>query len=230
MPFNYNLTYRQTKNAEPLVAPLYYHYPTDTTVANVEDEFMWGENILVAPVLQKGMMQRKIILPAGNWYQFNGDNIVYKDSVVEALSIQSIPVFVKSGSFIPSLQSLSSKGFNQSLQFNKLKIDYYFDNKLSTYTLYDDDGNNKNAIAKGEYELISFAAIPTAEKLTITVKSNNGNYPGKTVVRKLLMVINGREKFGKLYVNGKLKSLQTVGLKQQFNLNFTGKTITIELK
>lgn len=230
LPFNYNLTYRQTKNAEPLVAPLYYHYPTDTTVANVEDEFMWGENILVAPVLQKGMMQRKIILPAGNWYQFNGDNIVYKDSVVEALSIQSIPVFVKSGSFIPSLQSLSSKGFNQSLQFNKLKIDYYFDNKLSTYTLYDDDGNNKNAIAKGEYELISFAAIPTAEKLTITVKSNNGNYPGKTVVRKLLMVINGREKFGKLYVNGKLKSLQTVGLKQQFNLNFTGKTITIELK
>ncbi len=230
LPYNYNLTYRQTKNAEPLVAPLYYHYPTDTTVANVEDEFMWGENILVAPVLQKGLMQRKIILPAGNWYQFNGDNIVYKDSVVEVLSIQSIPVFVKGGSFIPSLQSLSSKGFNQSLQFNKLKIDYYFDNKLSTYTLYDDDGNNKNAIAKGEYELISFAAIPTAEKLTITVKSNNGNYPGKTVVRKLLMVINGREKFGKLYVNGKLKSLQTVGLKQQFNLNFTGKTITIELK
>ncbi len=230
LPYNYNLTYRQTKNAEPLVAPLYYHYPTDTTVANVEDEFMWGENILVAPVLQKGMMQRKIILPAGNWYQFNGDNIVYKDSVVEALSIQSIPVFIKSGSFIPSLQSLSSKGFNQSLQLNKLKIDYYFDNKPSAYTLYDDDGNNKNAIAKGEYELISFAAIPAAEKLTITVKSNNGNYSGKPVVRKLLMVINGREKFGKLYVNGKLKSLQTVGLKQQFNLNFTGKTITIELK
>lgn len=230
LPYNYNLTYRQTKNAEPLVAPLYYHYPTNTTVANVEDEFMWGENILVAPVLQKGMMQRKIILPAGNWYQFNGDNIVYKDSVVEALSIQSIPVFIKSGSFIPSLQSLSSKGFNQSLQLNKLKIDYYFDNKPSAYTLYDDDGNNKNAIAKGEYELISFAAIPAAEKLTITVKSNNGNYSGKPVVRKLLMVINGREKFGKLYVNGKLKSLQTNGVKQQFNLNFTGKTITIELK
>ena len=54
LPYNYTLAYKQASKGEPLVAPLYYYYPKDTAAINVQDEFMWGENILVAPVLEKG--------------------------------------------------------------------------------------------------------------------------------------------------------------------------------
>ena len=54
LPYNYTLAYKQASKGEPLVAPLDYYYPKDTAAINVQDEFMWGENILVAPVLEKG--------------------------------------------------------------------------------------------------------------------------------------------------------------------------------
>ena len=76
LPYNYTLAYKQTKNGEPLIAPLYYYYPKDTTAINVGDEFMWGENILVAPVLHKDEKERKVYLPEGKWYFFNDTNIV----------------------------------------------------------------------------------------------------------------------------------------------------------
>src|SRR6185295_16616843 len=71
LPYNYTLAYRQALMGEPLVAPLYYYFPQDSSAVNIEDEFMWGPQILIAPVLQKGATRRKLYLPPGNWYLFD---------------------------------------------------------------------------------------------------------------------------------------------------------------
>jgi len=68
LPYNYTLAYEQTKYGKPLMAPLYYHFPHDNEAVNIQDEFMWGEDILVAPITTKNATERKVYLPEGKWY------------------------------------------------------------------------------------------------------------------------------------------------------------------
>jgi alpha-D-xyloside xylohydrolase len=81
----------------PLMRPLFYDFPIDTETWNVEDEFMFGPDILVAPVLFEGMRSRKVYLPEGvKWRNVNNGSIIsggqniYCDAPMEV-----IPVFVK---------------------------------------------------------------------------------------------------------------------------------------
>ncbi|RYF85231.1 MAG: hypothetical protein EON98_07135 [Chitinophagaceae bacterium] len=46
LPYNYSLAYAQTKYGKPLMAPLYFHFPNDTTATAIQDEYMWGEKYL----------------------------------------------------------------------------------------------------------------------------------------------------------------------------------------
>ena len=62
LPYNYSFAYQQTKYGKPLMAPLYYYFPSDTTALKIQDEYMWGENILVVPVLEKGSRVKNIII------------------------------------------------------------------------------------------------------------------------------------------------------------------------
>ena len=62
LPYNYSLAYQQTKFGKPLIAPLYYYFPNDTAAAAIQDEFMWGEGMLVAPIVEKGISKRKLYL------------------------------------------------------------------------------------------------------------------------------------------------------------------------
>lgn len=78
--------------------PLFYDFPEDGKCWEIEDEYMFGPEILVAPILYEKQRERKLYLPAGEWRSLN-DGKVYAggaDIVCEA-PIDAIPVFVKNG-------------------------------------------------------------------------------------------------------------------------------------
>ncbi|MBC7887654.1 MAG: DUF5110 domain-containing protein [Ferruginibacter sp.] len=244
LPYNYTLTYRQASAGAPLVAPLYYYYPGDTVAVNVEDEFMWGEHILVAPVLQKGAAERKLYLPRGNWYALgnseneNADLKTYHSFINYKVSISEAPVFVKAGSFIPMI--IHSGGSNtKEYRTDSLVIHYYPDEKSSRYTMYDDDGKNKKAITGNLFELINFTAVPAGQKLVFNISSNNGSFAGKPPVRYIKMIVHSPFVFTKkVYVNGK-KSTALLPVTRAngkasgnyfFTFNFSGKPVNIEIK
>ena len=70
LPYNYSCAYSQAVNAEPFVSPLYHYFGDDATALEVGDEFMNGENLLVAPVTEKGITARNVYLPK----RVNGTN------------------------------------------------------------------------------------------------------------------------------------------------------------
>jgi oligosaccharide 4-alpha-D-glucosyltransferase len=70
LPYNYSLAYQQTAFGQPLIRPLFYYSLSDTNLLHAQDEFMWGDAFLVAPVLQPGATERMVYLPAGEWYAF----------------------------------------------------------------------------------------------------------------------------------------------------------------
>mgnify|MGYP000258360663 FL=1 len=70
IPYLYDEFYRETKTGLPIMRPLVLNYENDTQVYNLNDEYMVGEDILAAPVVQEGQTKRAVYLPKGKWIDF----------------------------------------------------------------------------------------------------------------------------------------------------------------
>ncbi|MFZ4057502.1 MAG: glycoside hydrolase family 31 protein [Ferruginibacter sp.] len=230
LPYNYTLAYKQANTGEPLVAPLYYHFPKDTTAINIGNEFMWGENVLVAPVLEKAVTTQNVYLPEGKWYQyFTNELINGNEYTQQTLSLDQIPVFIKAGSFIPLWENKTA--LNAAAYDGKsITVAYYPSTNPSQGILYDDDGNTNGV----EGEIISFKGqqLKNGYKVELT-SSQPTKYTG-TYKRKinfsvpanqinLFARINGKKQLGKLTKKGTAKFMR-------FELVYTGKPMTIELQ
>ena len=80
--------------------PLFVDFPTDPGCESIEDQFLFGPDILVAPVLHLGERQRSLYLPAGvSWVNaWTGQVSVGGQSVSVPAPLEQIPVFFKEGS------------------------------------------------------------------------------------------------------------------------------------
>jgi oligosaccharide 4-alpha-D-glucosyltransferase len=203
LPYNYTLSYEQAAFGSPLVSPLYYYFQKDSVATTVEDEYMWGKNILVAPVLQKGATSRKVYLPKGVWYDWKSFT-AHNGGVWETdtVWISSIPVYIREGSFIPYIGDpiKNTSEYNTS----KLMVTYFPSADESSYTLFDDDGKSSNSLAKNAYELITFASDGWSDSCTITVTTNKGKFAGKPASRRITLAIPGIDSLpSKVLVNDK---------------------------
>ena len=205
LPYNYTLAYRQTKFAEPLVKPLMYNYASDTNAIKAEDEYLFGDNILVAPITSKNLVTKKVYLPQGFWFDvetnkmYEGNNFVKLD-----VTDYKKPLFYKEGSFIPQYET---NGENTvEINRKKLKVIYIPAAQKSTYEMYDDDGETKNALALNQFELIKFNSTGKTDKnLLITIQNNNGNYKNKPTERNINLTIPTIEEKPKtILINGKI--------------------------
>lgn len=214
LPYNYNLSYLQAKNGSPLIAPLYYYFSDDKKVYNVEDEFMWGENILVAPVIEKGATTRKIYLPKGNWMNSRGKQFVSKGEwFTETVEISDIPLFYKEGSFIPFLK-VKGKNVAQS-NFNNVQILYCISTKPSEYELFNDDGVDKNSLTHGNYSITKFSSSGLKNgKISFTIAAKKINAANKKA--QYLLSLPLEKKPTNVTINNKkilLKEISMVELK-----------------
>lgn len=234
LPYNYTLAYQQAKNGQPLISPLYYSYSNDTAAANIQDEYMWGNNILVAPVLYKGARTRTYYLPAGRWYSASKNELLcgllwYTDSC----TITDIPRFYKEGSFIPSDNTHELAGRYTG---DNLKVFYVPSYKASSYDLFNDDGVSKSSLASGQYELLHFASSGFDEKGgTITLTSNHGHYTGQPQQRTIEFALPlSSSTISALYVNGKqvkakIDRLPDGNAVLSYSVQFTGRPVTLKI-
>jgi oligosaccharide 4-alpha-D-glucosyltransferase len=197
MPYNYSLAYQQTIKGKPLMAPLYYHFPDDTAAAGIQDEYMWGDNILVAPVLEKGARQRKYYLPAGKWFHPGSFNLLEGNKwYTDKVGIGDVVRLYREGGFIPMTDfpksGRSSEVSNSTGNGHNAIITYVESDQPSSFEWYNDDGHSKNSLSAGQYELITLSSPgKTPEGLTISLRSNKGSYTGRPARRTIrLMVVS----------------------------------------
>ena len=90
------------KEGIPLMRPLFFDFPEDEIAYDVEDEYMLGSDILVAPVYEKGIENRKVYLPKGvTWVDFwTRENFEGGQWITRETPIEIIPVFIREGSKI----------------------------------------------------------------------------------------------------------------------------------
>src|SRR5207245_1092739 len=70
LPHVYNVMKEASETGIPAFRPLLLEYPEDSRIWGRDDEFLFGSDLLVAPVLREGATERDVYLPAGEWYDF----------------------------------------------------------------------------------------------------------------------------------------------------------------
>ncbi|CAL4100017.1 unnamed protein product, partial [Meganyctiphanes norvegica] len=107
LPYLYTLHYLAHISGETVVRPLFFEFPTDSITHNIDDQFLWGSSLLIAPVLQSGKEERKVYFPASVWYNYYTGfeyRILRGRSESIAAPLDHIPLFVRGGSIIVTQQ------------------------------------------------------------------------------------------------------------------------------
>ena len=177
---------------------------SDRELTEVIEGFFFGDDIVVFPVMEKGMKQMKIELPEGNWYSFTDNTFCSKNSIIVDTPIEDMPIFAKSGSFIPTV--LPSKNMEEySSEF--LTVNYYFDESIdeSTFTMYEDDGKTNLSWQNKQFELITYNFSEVDGSYVFQFRNDQGNYIGKPEKRRIaLRIIGFDESIQKIVLNKSL--------------------------
>lgn len=190
-PYNYTLAYQQAKYGKSLLRPMFYENFADSNLLKAETQFMWGDNILVAPVIQQGAVTKNIYFPEGEWYDFVR-NKYYSGGqwITDSASIGEIPFFLQQGGFVPMVSGLKTEDDYTTAQ---LSILYFPSSQKTMFDLYDDDGVTNKAIEKKQYELLHMSGQETRDKIEVEIKSNGGRFTGRPAKRTITFRIAGLE-------------------------------------
>ncbi|MDP3312452.1 TIM-barrel domain-containing protein [Lutibacter sp.] len=178
LPYNYTLAFENSQNGTPLMRPLFFEDELDDEIYNTDKTYLWGTNILVSPVVKSGIKEQEVTFPVNaNWFNFYTDEkVAGGKSMTVNLVEESIPTYVRGGSFIPMIKSIQ----NTTLyNLNNFDLHFYFDESVveSEDKLYHDDGETPNAFEKGMYEILHFESKFKNNCLEIEIEQKMGiNY------------------------------------------------------
>ena len=187
LPYNYTLAYENAVTGAPFVRPMNYYDPQNADLCDIEDQYFWGRDVLVAPVIEKGQTRRKVILPEGIWY--DADNVKYNggQTIDCAAPVEVLPTFYRGGAFIPKyLREIES---TDEYVLSDFAVTYYPADGQSSYALYDDDRKDVNAIVDGKYQFINFSADCTADKINIVAETCGNGFAGAPDCRYIQLFI-----------------------------------------
>ena len=176
LPYNYTLAYENASQGLPLVRPLNFRAENQKPeYADVQDEYLWGDEVLVAPVMKAGQTSRKVLFPAGEWINWNNPTLKYKggSTAVVKAPLSELPLFVKAGSFIPQyvLPMQNVGDYNPAF----LTVRYYPSAEKTSYTLFDDNRKSPVSLEQNDYQLTTFSGRSSAGTTEISL-SATGKY------------------------------------------------------
>jgi alpha-glucosidase (family GH31 glycosyl hydrolase) len=163
MPYTYTLAREARDSGLPLMRPLWLHYPDDARARGLGDEFLWGRDLLIAPVYTKGAASRDVYLPQGDWYDWwTHARTTGGRPVTRAVDLATMPIYVRAGAIIPldPVRQYTSQPVSEP---TTLQV---FPGADGQYTLYDDDGVSQEYLS-GKGRWIRMTWSDRARQLTI---------------------------------------------------------------
>jgi alpha-glucosidase len=180
----YDALYESTQTGMPICRPMFLTDRSDSNVyQHLDDQFMVGQNLLIAPVIQRGSQNRNVYLPAGSgWYAYTDNQAPLQgpspggQSINWYVPLDLVPMYVRAGAVIPHREIEQFVG--QSAQ-NPLTFDIY-PGPDSTYELYLDDKVSTQAQANGIYrltEVSQFLRVGASRVQTVTLNRTYDKFP-----------------------------------------------------
>jgi alpha-glucosidase/alpha-D-xyloside xylohydrolase len=186
MPYSYTLAWEAAQKGLPMMRALWLHYPKDSIASAIGDQFLWGKDILVAPVYEKNAATRKLYLPEGLWYDWWTNKKITGASIIErSIDLATMPLYVKAGAIIP-IDAIRQSTNDTTAAALTIKI---YEGANGSFELYEDDGVSRDYL-KGAYQLTKFSWDQQFKKLTIeSLNERNKN----KINRKLNVELIGQQ-------------------------------------
>jgi len=160
-------------------------FPADTTARELTDEFLFGHELLVAPITSYKQRSREVYLPNALWYNLWTGAPTTAGTVTADAPYDSIPVYVRAGSILPlgpDVQYIGEKPADPlTLQV--------FEGANGSFTLYEDDG------LTFDYEHGAFTEIPITwneSTQTLTIGARKGSFPAMLKHRSFQIVVTSK--------------------------------------
>jgi alpha-glucosidase (family GH31 glycosyl hydrolase) len=177
LPYIYAYEHEAHETGAGIVRPLFWDFPDNSTGhAYVTDEWMFGEELLVAPILGEGQAHRSVFLPQGTWIDyFRGQR--YEGNKVITYSVNpdtwsDIPLFIRQGAIIPSQDVQQYVG---ERPVSRVYIDAFPMAAETTFTYYDDDGITY-AYEKGAFYQQRFSTSDDGRAVLFNATAPVGSY------------------------------------------------------
>ena len=172
LPYIYNVMQQASQTGVPALRPLFLEFPNDEAVAGMDDEFMFGRDLLVAPVLEQGATERDVYLPQGDWFDYwTGKRFDGGQTIHRPVTIDSIPIFVRGGGFIFRQPVVQNTG---EMPGKPLRV-LIAPSAESHSTLYEDNGESLD-YSRGEFMKRQFHQACDGDNFIFEVSGPEGSY------------------------------------------------------
>jgi alpha-glucosidase/alpha-D-xyloside xylohydrolase len=102
LPYLYTAVREAHDTGMPIMRAMWLHYPDDAAATALGDQYLWGRDMLVAPVVEKGATSRRLYLPKGAWIDFWKEERVEGGREVDrAVDLETTPLYVRAGAIVP---------------------------------------------------------------------------------------------------------------------------------
>jgi len=198
LSYNYTLAWESRSKGLPMMRAMWLHYPEDKVATAKGDQYLWGKDMIIAPVYEKGASMRKVYLPEGIWYDW-WDNTEYRGgkNIEREVDLATMPLFVRAGAIIPfdPLRQYTSEPVDMPIEIKVFRGDD------GSFTMYEDDGISLDYLENKNITLTDFIWNDKAGSLTIKPNANKGVESKK--LRKFKVILLPSEETKTITYNGK---------------------------
>ncbi len=173
LPYLYTSLEEAHRTGMPIIRPLLLNYQSDANTLDLDDEFMVGGDLLVAPILKPGMTSRLVYLPQGMWYDYwTGQQVAGGRMVRADAPLETVPLYVRGGAIIPMGPEMNYVGEKPS---DPITFEIYPDAQgQAQASLYEDDG-----VSPAYRNGVERRTVVTYDSSRIEVSAPTGSYqPG----------------------------------------------------
>jgi alpha-glucosidase (family GH31 glycosyl hydrolase) len=176
LPYIYSNEHQMAETGIGIVRPLFWLYSEDSNARDITFEWMFGDSLLVSPVIASGAVTQRIYLPKGTWYDYSrGQKIEGGQTIDYPVSNETwedIPLFVKAGGIVATQSDME---YVDEAPVRQLQLDLFPGEKESKFVFYDDDGSTYS-YEGGQFYSQSITLSRSGSGFKVTLGSRQGQW------------------------------------------------------
>jgi len=200
LPYTYTIARECCETGLPMIRALWLHHSDDDQAVKCGDQFLWGRDILVSPVVEKGATTRRMYLPRGAWYDFWTDERLEGGREIDrAVDLDTMPLHIRSGTILPLGRI---RQYVEEPGPSTLSITIY-PGADGSFDLYEDDGKSFEYVT-GAWTRLAMRWHEATRRFTV---SGAGGSRVRPAARELEIRLAGEQRVRRVVFDGRSTSV-----------------------
>lgn len=225
LPYLYTLFHDHEKTGNPIIRPLWYEYSKDFRTYLLEDQYLVGRDILVAPVIKEGQTKRNVYFPVGDDWRDWWTGQIHKGGTTSEITapLNKLPLFARVGATIPTQPVVQHTGEMPNVPITLNVITGILPDKIETSELWQDEGDGYG------YKLSSWRQINVEHKRGLLRLNKVGDFKGQNV--RYIEALGVSKRPSEMRIDGKIvENIEVNSITQRLRIEINETAREISMK